>query len=82
MPAEPPITFIPEPQTSAVPPSLRGHLELEPDGKRPDRWRVRVIPDGHPGAAPGWLLLTSADLRRLAQVLRRLTGFTPGGPQT
>jgi len=72
-----PVTFTPEPQTAAIPPSQRGQIEIEAVTGRPDRWRVRVIPDGHPGAAPGWLLLTSADLRRLYAVLRNLTSPGP-----
>jgi hypothetical protein len=65
-----PITFTPEPRTSSVPPSQRGRIDIESIAGRPGRWRVRAVPDGHPGAAPGWPLLTSADLRRLATVLR------------
>jgi hypothetical protein len=73
-----PVTFIPEPQAAAIPPSQRGRIDIEPvTGGRLDRWRMRLVPDGHPGAAPGWLLLTSADLRRLAAVLRNLTSPGP-----
>jgi hypothetical protein len=77
-----PITFTPEPRTSSVPPSQCGRIDIESIADRPGRWRVRAVPDGHPGAAPGWPLLTSADLRRLATVLQHLTSATPGGPHT
>jgi len=79
-----PLIFRPEPQTSSIPPSQRGHLEVEPDAKHPGRWRLQVIPDGKPGTRPGALLLTDADVRRLIEVLRHLVGYTPtpGGPHS
>ena len=68
MPAR--VRFTPEPITSAVPPSQRGHVEVAPERHHRSLLRLWLYPDG-PSGLPASLVLSHTDVRRLCGVLIR-----------